>query len=176
LLPGNRIWILREKVLAPVASFATSASELQVIQREKHMIRSTLKLGLYCLIAAALSGASEKLQAQDMPSNVEKSQPNEPRSSKSGLTPFQGKLKAVDKTAKTIAFGKTTVHVTDETKITKEGKPATLDDGVAGEPVAGNYKKGDDGKLIAAMVRFGAKPEAANEGVARKEKRAKKEK
>ena len=74
--------------------------------------------------------------------------------------PFHGKLAGVDKTAKTIAVGKSIYQITSETKITKNGKPATLEEGVIGEPVSGYVKPNAEGKLIAATVHFGAKPEA----------------
>ena len=48
--------------------------------------------------------------------------------------PFHGNLAAVDKTAKTIKVGESIYQITSETKIIKDGKPATLDDGVVGEP------------------------------------------
>ena len=77
--------------------------------------------------------------------------------------PFTGKLAAVDKQAKTITVGERVFQITSETKITKANKPATLEDGVVGEEVAGSYKTSDGGKLEAGSVRFGpktAKPKA----------------
>jgi len=47
------------------------------------------------------------------------------------------------------------LNMTSETIITKDGKPAVLADGVAGEPVRGAYRKNKDGKLNAVTVRFG---------------------
>ena len=72
--------------------------------------------------------------------------------------PFHGKLAAVDTKAMTLTVGKLTLQVTSDTKITKDGQPATLADGVVGEPVGGAYNKADDGKLNATVVHFGAKP------------------
>lgn len=72
--------------------------------------------------------------------------------------PFHGKLAAVDKVAKTITVGKRTFQISSETKIKKNGKPATLDDGVVGETVSGYVKPGGEGKLIATTVNFGQKP------------------
>lgn len=76
---------------------------------------------------------------------------------KSGAGPFHGKLAALDKQAKTITVGKRTFQITSETKITRGGKPATLDEGVVGEPASGYVKPGADGKLIATKVNFGPK-------------------
>jgi len=71
--------------------------------------------------------------------------------------PFHGKLAAVDKIAKTIKVGESVYQITSATKITKDGKPATLEDGVVGEPVSGYVKPTEDGKMAATTVRFGAK-------------------
>jgi hypothetical protein len=71
--------------------------------------------------------------------------------------PFRGKLAAVDKVAKTIKVGESIYQITSQTKISKAGKPATLEDGVVGEPVTGFVKTTDDGKMAATSVRFGGK-------------------
>ena len=76
---------------------------------------------------------------------------------KAAAGPFHGKLVALDKMAKTITVGKRTFQVTSETKIKKAGKPATLSDGVVGEPVSGYIKPAADGKLMATTVNFGPK-------------------
>ena len=73
--------------------------------------------------------------------------------------PFHGKVTAVDTNAMTLTVGTLTLQVTSDTKITKDGKPAKLSDGVVGEPVRGSYKKTDDGKLNAVTVHFGVKGE-----------------
>src|SRR5580765_4118033 len=73
--------------------------------------------------------------------------------------PFHAKLTAVDKAAKTITVGKRTFHINPETKFNKAGKPATLNDGVIGEPVSGYVKPNDEGKLVATKVNFGPKTE-----------------
>jgi len=72
--------------------------------------------------------------------------------------PFHGKLDA--KTDSSITIGKRTFEVSSETKLVKDGKPATLADATIGEDVGGSYLE-TDGKLIAKSVRFGAKPESA---------------
>lgn len=80
------------------------------------------------------------------------------KSTKGG--PFHGKLVAIDKFAKTITVGKRTFEIASETKIKKNGKPATLEDGIVGETVSGYIKPAADGKLIATSVNFGPKPAA----------------
>jgi hypothetical protein len=74
--------------------------------------------------------------------------------------PFHGTLAKVDKTAQTITLtGKSArqFQITAQTKITKDGKNATLSDAVVGEEVGGSYRE-IDGKRIAVSVRFGPKP------------------
>lgn len=86
--------------------------------------------------------------------------------------PFNGKIKAVDKTNKTITINReksNTFYITSQTKIVKAGKPATFDDAVVGEQVGGQARE-KDGKLQAVSLRIGPKPEA--EGTAKKEKKA----
>ena len=54
-------------------------------------------------------------------------------------------------------MGESVYQITSETKISKDGKPATLEDGVVGEPVTGYVKPSEGGKMAATTVRFGAK-------------------
>ena len=49
------------------------------------------------------------------------------------------------------------MHVTSDTKITKDGQPARFADITAGATVSGAYKKDADGKLTATTVRIGEK-------------------
>jgi hypothetical protein len=86
--------------------------------------------------------------------------------------PFQGKVSAVDQTAKTFTIsgkqGTRTFKITDGTVITKTGAPATMTDLVANERVRGAYIKLPDGTLEAKTVTIGPKTEG--------EKKAKKSK
>ena len=72
--------------------------------------------------------------------------------------PFRGKVAKIDKTAKTITVGERTFQITSKTHITKDGKPATLEDGKVGEPVTGYVRKSEDGQLNAATIHFGKPP------------------
>ena len=81
-------------------------------------------------------------------------------SEKKAAHPFHGKLAAVDKNAKTITIGKSVYQITSATRIKKNGKDATLDDGVVGEEVSGYAKPLDDGKMAASSLTFGTKPES----------------
>jgi len=73
--------------------------------------------------------------------------------------PFRGTVAAVDQAAKTVTVGQRVFQITSETKVMKSDQPATLGDVKVGDAIAGNYLKGDDGKLTAKMIRFGPKPE-----------------
>jgi hypothetical protein len=76
---------------------------------------------------------------------------------KSGVLPFHGKLKEANVAGKTISVGVRTFVINSDTIITKDGKTATLADGVVGDEVGGAYKKTEDGKLVITKLRFGAK-------------------
>jgi len=127
------------------------------------MIKSVLRIGAVSLLAAAIACMPVRLLAQstNKPAVEKKSAAGKKESAtkKKAAHPFRGKLAAVDKTAKTIRVGESIYQITSETKITKAGKPAILEDGVLSEPVSGYAKPTDDGKMTATTVRFGAKVE-----------------
>lgn len=75
---------------------------------------------------------------------------------KAGL-PFHGKLAAVDTSALTVTVGSLTINITSATKITKDGKKATLADFVVGDTVGGSYTKDEAGKLNAVTIHDGVK-------------------
>ena len=117
------------------------------------------KLTLVSLLTMALMGMAVSTQAEDQKSAPTPTVPAPHRDK----IPFHGKLAAVDKTAMTITLeGKETQRVfqiTSDTRITKTGQPATLDDAMVGEEVAGTFKKTEAGRMEALSVRFGPKPE-----------------
>jgi hypothetical protein len=82
---------------------------------------------------------------------------------KRDVYPFRGTVKTTDKTAMTITLaGKEkdrVVTVTSETRIAKEGKPATFGDIATGEMVRGQVKKTPEGKENAVSVYLGQPPE-----------------
>ena len=123
------------------------------------MTKLMLKTSLLAMLAVAVAGWPVCASATD--TNAPAIEKKEPKTKKSSVLPFHGKLKAVDKTAKTISVGERMFQITSETKISKSDKPAMLEDGVVGEDVSGAYKKGDDGKLTATLVHFGPKSEKA---------------
>jgi hypothetical protein len=133
-------------------------------------------MGAVGLLAAAIAGMPAQLLAQttNTPAPAKKSATSKKESKKAKAAhPFNGKLAAVDKVAKTIKVGESVYQITSETKITKDGKPATLDDGVVGEPVSGYVKPTEDGKTPATTIKFGGKGDSKKD---KKEKKEKKEK
>jgi hypothetical protein len=127
------------------------------------MLESILRIGAVSVLAAVIAGMPVQLLAQttNKPAAAKKESPVKVNSAakKKSAHPFHGNLAAVDKAAKTIKLGESVYQITSETKITKDGRPATLGDGVIGEPVSGYAKPTNDGKMAATTVRFGAKTE-----------------
>ena len=121
------------------------------------MTKKITKITTLGLFAAALVAMPVLSRAQDSnaPASPNQTAPAKPK--KHNNPPFHGKLGAVDANAKTLTVGTLMLQVTPDTKITKNGQPATLSDGVVGQPISGSYKKTDDGKLNAVTVHFGAK-------------------
>jgi hypothetical protein len=120
------------------------------------------QIALFALVAAALIAAPAVLRAEDKPAKPEADQSAGHTAKKKGGVPFHGKVASVDTAASTVTVGATTVNVTSETKITKDGKPATLADVTVGEKISGSYKKDEAGKANAASIYIGEKP--AKEG------------
>jgi len=135
----------------------------------KSIVKSSL-LGLLTLALAGLPLAGVAKDTTNAPA-TDKKPMKESGSQKS--VPIHGKLKALDKAAKTITIGEHTLQITSETLISKFDKPATLEEGIVGEDVSATYKKSDDGKFTAVKVRFG--PKAAKTAKADTKKEKKKE-
>ena len=117
------------------------------------MFKKIIGIGL---IAAFAAGATVTVQAQ------EKKAEAAAEGKKDRAIPFSGKINEIDKAANTITIGKEkkrTIHVTDKTKIMKNGKAATLADANVGDEVGGSYRTSADGKMEAGSLRIGAKPE-----------------
>ena len=117
------------------------------------------KLFVIGLIAAVAAGTTLTVQAQDKKADKKADAAAEGKSNRA--IPFRGTINEVDKAAKTINIGKEkkrTIHITDKTKVMKDGKAATLDDAKAGDEVGGAYRE-NDGKMEATSLRIGPKPE-----------------
>ena len=132
------------------------------------MKSSLSQLSLLAVIAAALAVApvtsfaqekkNDKAAEKKAETSDEAKKPNPNRA-----LPFRGKVEAVDKNAKTVTVSGKVYQITSETRIKKDEKPGTLDDGIVGEAARGSYRKTEDGKLNAVSVFFGLKPEAPAE-------------
>ena len=89
--------------------------------------------------------------------------------------PFRGKVSAVDKTTKTIALeGKEknrTFQITSASKITKDGKPAVIDDVIVGQTVGGLAKETAAGKWEVVTLNIGAKAGKAKDAEKKGENR-----
>ncbi len=110
-------------------------------------------IALIAITAAALLAVPAITRAQDTATNS--SAATAPAHKKHGL-PFHGKIAAIDATASTVTVGTQTYTITSETKITKNGQPATLADFTVGDSVGGAYKKDGD-KLNATVFHSGKK-------------------
>jgi hypothetical protein len=126
------------------------------------MTRSLAKPLLTALLTTAIFATAASVRAAD------KADTNAPAAGapKKERSNWSGKLTAVDKTAKTITVTKKdedkVLQITSETKFRKDGKPATLEDGVIGEECGTTYLKADGTNTVdkAVSVRFGPKPES----------------
>jgi hypothetical protein len=133
-------------------------SPLEKNQTENHMKKYLAKLTLITVCAAAALAVPALSHAQDSTNAPAASVPA--TTHKKHTIPFHGNLAAVDTNAMTLTVGTMTLQITSKTKITKDGEPAVLADGVVGEPVSGSYKKGDDDTTNAVSIHFGAKKKA----------------
>ncbi|MGO8765123.1 MAG: hypothetical protein ACLQSR_08335 [Limisphaerales bacterium] len=117
------------------------------------MKKQIAKAVLLTLCAAAAFAAPALSRAQDSTNAPAAA----PASHKTHSIRYKGNLSAVDTNAMTITVKTLTLQVTSKTKITKDGQPATLADGVVGQPVSGSYRLGDNGATNAVSIHFGAK-------------------
>jgi Cu/Ag efflux protein CusF len=131
------------------------------------MLKKSIKLIAIGLVAAFALAATGTVQAQDKKPTAAAD------AKKNGVVPFRGKINEIDKAAKTINIGKEkkrTIQITDKTKVTKDGKAATLSDANVGDEVGGSYRD-VDGKLEANSLRIGPKPEGEAKPKSEKKKK-----
>jgi hypothetical protein len=126
------------------------------------MNKNLAKITLIGLCAAAVFVAPALSRAQDTSTNAAAAAATTPAPHKKHGIPYHGYLAAVDTNAMTITVGTMTLQVTSTTKITKDGEPAILADGVVGQPVSGSYRKTDDA-TNAVSIHFGAKKKASSD-------------
>lgn len=121
------------------------------------MKKAILKITIFSLFAAAFVAAPTFAHAQ-VTTNATAATATGKKAKKTALLNFSGKVTAVDTNAMTLTVGKHVIGINSETKITKDGKPATLADAIVGEPASGTYRKETDGKLNALTVNYTTKP------------------
>lgn len=107
------------------------------------------------VLAACLAGAPWALwaaeQPAEKPAEAQKAPKAKPR-------PFKGTIKAFDKVAMSITLEgekAQTIYITSQTRIFKDGQPATTDAVTVGERVSGSVREGAEGKLEAVILRLG---------------------
>jgi hypothetical protein len=123
------------------------------------MTKNIHKIAVLSLFAATLVAmpALSHAAITNAPASPSQAAPDKTRKHE-GLV-FRGTVSAIDAKAMTLTVETRTFAITSDTKIIKDGKSATLADGVVGEQVSGTYKKTDNGKLTAISIHFGAKVE-----------------
>jgi hypothetical protein len=117
------------------------------------------KLLVLCLLAGltALTSTSYSKAADDAPAPAPADK-TEKKTPSNRHVPFHGKVDVLDKTAGTLKIGERTFHVTSATKITKAGKPSSIEAAAVGEEVGGAYQLRDGGRLEVTSLRIGPKP------------------
>ncbi len=112
------------------------------------------QIALYAIVTAALLGAPAIIRAQDASAPTADA-PAAP-AKKHGLS-AKGKIAAVDATAMTLTVGEQSFTATSDTKVSKNGNPATFADLAVGDSVSVSYKKGEADKLTATSITVGGK-------------------
>ena len=126
------------------------------------MTKNLPKITVLSLFAAALVAMPALSRAEGTNAPASPSQAAPAKLKKHEGLVFRGTVSAVDAKAMTLTVETRTFAVTSDTKIIKDGKSATLADGMVGDLVSGAYKKTSDGKLTATSIHFGAKAEKKN--------------
>ena len=107
------------------------------------------KLQIVIVAATAAIGlVSPALAVQEPPAPLPQEKPEK-------SDRLQGKVEAVDTTAKTLTVGGKAIYVIDSTKITKDGKAITLGQITVGEQVHGTTRQTFDGKTEAITLKVG---------------------
>jgi len=127
------------------------------------MKKQIAKTTLIALCAAAMFVVPGWTRAQDSTNAPAASAP----APKKHSTRYHGNVAALDTNAMTLSVtvsaGNLTLQVTSKTKITKDGQPAILADGIVGEPVSGSFRT-EDGATNAVSIHFGARKKKTSDG------------
>lgn len=115
------------------------------------------QIALFAIVTAALLAVPVAVHAQEKPAKKPEAAESGASAKKKGALPFHGKVSAVDTEAMTVTLTSQTFKISSETKILKQGKPATLVDITVGEKITGQYKKDEAGTLNATVIHIGGK-------------------
>ncbi len=151
-------------------------------------MKTKLQILIVLLVGLAVCGpaaASPKPKASPSPSAAGPSDSpgsqtaaaEAPAAKSQRAVPFHGMIAVVDSAAKTFTIaGKEhsrTFKITESTKITKAGQPATAADVVANEEARGSYTKAADGTLEVKTLKVG--PQSDQEKAADERRKSKRE-
>lgn len=125
---------------------------------------------LLTVVAAALIATPTVIRAEEPSAGKHDTNAPAKKHEKHGSIPFHGKVSAVDAAGATLTLKELTLNVTSDTKITKDGKPATLADITVGAAVHGSYKKDEAGKANALTIAIGEKEKGKAKGEEKKKK------
>jgi hypothetical protein len=134
-------------------------------------LRRLFSISLAFVFAAALAAPALAQDTNQVPAKAKpaKSAPKKEKEARQQTT--SGKITAVDKVLKTITLddkARSVLQISSDTLITKDGQPAIMADGAVGDAVHVTYRKGEDGKLEALLLNYGAKSEPAKPAKAKK--------
>ena len=148
----------RDSLQKKLASGSLSASTTDVgnfkLKTKEKIVKKTL---VPFVLALALLTPTLNSQAADQP--AEKAAEGK-KEAKAKFRPFHGKIKEADKRAQSIVLDGEKAQmflITSETRLSKEGKPATFDELTAGETVGGRAQE-KDGKWEAVAINIGKPP------------------
>jgi len=152
-MTGDSICPGFEKTLAATLGFGLhlpGRNHLTIKQRPETM-KTLLRIAV---LASTMFVWTPFIQAgDDQPADAPK-----PAKKAKGM-PLNGKVSAVDKTAKTVTIGETekarVLQITSETRIYKNNKPGTFDDIVVGEHIGAYVRPNADGKMEIVTLKTG---------------------
>lgn len=116
---------------------------------------NTTALGAAILVLFLVAGANLHSANQPAPRQTA---PAAKAGTQIKTKPFRGKIASVDQSLRTVILQgpkAQTFRVTAETRITKDERPATLADLVAGEAITGSARLASDGKWDARSIYAG---------------------
>lgn len=140
-------------------------------------MRKILTAALVALTATALTLTTVAAEKAGKSATHKTEKKSAEKKAASRSIPFQGTVKAFDKTQMTLTIaGKENdrqFQISSETRITKDGKPATTGEIVEGEKVTGAYQDAE-GKMTLTSLKIGTPAATEKKETKAKEKKTKK--